>query len=115
MSLTRVVNGQRAEMSPDEVAEFEASRHIGPEEALEQERAQMAATRYQAKAALHQAGLLVQVEALMESADPLNRFEWEEKPRFTRTSPTLNWAASQLDLTDTEVDDLFRAAMSIED
>lgn len=89
---------------------------IPAEDLLAAERAAMTATRYQAKAALHLAGILDDVEALMADpeTDALKAFEWQEKPVFRRTSPTITWAAQQLGLTETQVDDLFRLAATIE-
>lgn len=117
MSLTKLVDGVAVEMTTEEEAAFEASRTLTAEQALEAERAAMSATRYQAKAALHLADLLEQVEALMalETTDKLKAFEWNEKPIFRRNSPTITWAASELGLAESQVDDLFRSAMSIEE
>lgn len=72
-------------------------------------------TRFQAKAALSQGGYLPAVDALMSDpeTDAIMRLEWLEKPTFSRSSPTLLWAADQLELTEQEVDDLFTLALSI--
>lgn len=85
--------------------------------ALEQEREAMIVTQFQAKAALHLAGLLDAAETLMADpeTDPIRAMEWKLKPTFRRNSATLIWAAAQLGLTEFQVDDLFRSGMSIEE
>jgi len=90
--------------------------HVPPDpaEILAAERAGMVCSRFQAKAALHGAGLLGAVEAAMESADPVAQIAWADAVEFRRNSPTIAAIASELDLTDEQVDHLFRAAMQIE-
>lgn len=86
-----------------------------PEDLLEQEREAMIASRFQAKAALLGAGLLDDVEALIANSD--DRFlqiAWNEAIEYRRTSPTILAMAQALSLTDEQVDDLFRLAMTIE-
>ena len=68
---------------------------------------------FQAKAALLQAGLLAQVEALIAQSDDLTKLAWAEAQEFRRDSPLLNQLASALGLTARQVDDLFRAARRI--
>lgn len=84
-----------------------------PAEQLAAERATMRASRFQARAALHQAGLLAQVEAAVASADPIVQIAWADAAEWQRSSPTLAALAGAIGLTDTQVDDLFRAAMQI--
>lgn len=73
-------------------------------------------TRFQARAALHLAGLLDQVEALM--ADPstttLARLAWSDAQEFKRSSPTIASMAQALDLGDADVDALFIGAATID-
>lgn len=73
-------------------------------------------SRFQARAALHLAGLLDQVEALMADpqTDPLARLAWTDAQEFRRTSPTLVAMASALSLTDAQLDQLFITAAGIE-
>lgn len=83
---------------------------------LERERDMMVVTAYQARSALLAAGLLDDVETLM--ADPETARDivlmWQHKPRLRRTHPTTVDMAMALGMTDTQLDDLFRAAMLIE-
>lgn len=85
-----------------------------PVEALAAERAGMVCSRFQAKAALHLAGLLPSVEAAIANADPLTQLAWAEAVEYSRHSPAILALAGVLELTDEQVDDLFRAAMQIE-
>lgn len=78
--------------------------------ALRKAREQMKVTRYQAKAALMQAGLLETVEqAIADTDDPLIALAWEEAA-FDRMSPLIAEMKTVIGLTDEQVDDLFRAA-----
>lgn len=47
-------------------------------------------------------------------ADPLTQLAWAEAVEYRRNSPTILALAAALDLSDEQVDDLFRAAMQIE-
>lgn len=72
-------------------------------------------SRYQARAALHNAGLLTTVEVLMSNpATPfLARLAWKEVVQFERNSPTILAMATLLPLTDEQLDALFVAAAEI--
>lgn len=73
-------------------------------------------SRFQARAALHLAGLLDTVETIM--ADPetpmLTRLAWVDAQEFRRDSPTIASMAAELGLTDGQVDELFITAATIE-
>lgn len=73
-------------------------------------------TRFQARAALHLAGHLQQIEALMSAPemDMLARLAWQDAQEFRRTSPTVAAMAQALGLTDAQVDQLFITARGIE-
>lgn len=83
---------------------------------LARERDMMVVTAYQARAALLAAGLLDDVEALM--VDPNTPRDivlmWQHKPKIRRTHQTTIDMATALGLTDTQLDDLFRAGLLIE-
>ena len=72
-------------------------------------------TRFQARAALMQAGLLADVEAYMalESTDAFIRLAWTEAQEFNRTSPTVLELASIIGVSDSELDDLFKFAVGV--
>ena len=92
-----------------------ATPYIGPPlpDPIIAEREAMVASRFQAMAALMDAGLLSQVNVALADAVPLAQLAWAEATEFRRNSPTIAGLASGLGLTDTEVDDLFRAAALI--
>ena len=73
-------------------------------------------TKFQAKVALYQAGMLEAVEA--EISKPETQMEmklaWQDAQTFKRTSSFVNGMASLLGLTDQQVDDLFVLAAGIE-
>jgi hypothetical protein len=71
---------------------------------------------FQARAALHLAGLLEQVETLMQSSetDMLAKLAWQDAQEFKRQSPTVLAMAQALDLTDAQIDALFVTAAGIE-
>ena len=77
-------------------------------------------SRFQAKAALLQMGLLDQVENLMAGMDAMTRLAWTEAVEFRRSSPLLNSLAPYLTwpdetaLTEPDLDDLFNLAQTIE-
>ena len=73
-------------------------------------------SRFQARAALHLAGLLDTVEAIMASpATPvLAKLAWADAQEFKRNSPSLLGIAGALALTDAQLDDLFTTAAGIE-
>lgn len=73
-------------------------------------------TRFQALAALMQAGLLEGIEAYMASdaADAFTKLAWKEAQVFKRPSPLIAAIGALFGLTDAQVDDLFIFAGSIE-
>jgi hypothetical protein len=79
------------------------------------ERAAMIVSPYQGKAALYEAGLLDQVEAIIANpaTDGLTRLAWNNAGEWRRMSPMIATLSGALSLTDTQVDDLFRAAQQI--
>jgi hypothetical protein len=80
---------------------------------IEAERATMVVSRFQARAAMHLAGLLTAVESVVIAADPLTQIAWADATEFRRTSPTIATIAAALNLTDAALDDLFRSAAQI--
>ncbi|AZB63859.1 hypothetical protein EBL87_08960 [Cereibacter sphaeroides] len=82
-------------------------------EALAAERARMVVSRFQAKAALHAAGRLADVERAVAAADPITRIAWTDAGEFRRSSPTIAALAAAVGMTDEEVDNLFRSAAEI--
>lgn len=73
----------------------------------------MVVSRFQARVALHSAGLLAVAEAAIEAGDPIDRIAWQDAAEWRRDSPTIARIAVTLGLTDEQVDDLFHAAATI--
>jgi len=73
-------------------------------------------SRFQARAALYQAGLLEQVETIMAdpATDMLAKLAWADAQEFKRTSPTIATMAAELGLTETDLDNLFKQAATID-
>lgn len=86
---------------------------LAPEVALEIERSGMRCSRFQARAALHDAGLLEQAETAVQEAGGRTQIAWADATEFRRDSPTIASIADAMGLTDEQVDDLFRSAMGI--
>lgn len=94
-------------MTTDEVNQLPAAAEVGVPQSV---------TRFQARAALHLAGLLPQVEALMSdpATDPLARLAWTDAQEFRRQSPTVLGMAAALGLGTEQLDDLFTTAAGID-
>ena len=73
-------------------------------------------SRFQARAALMQSGLLEDIETYMAdpATDPFVRIAWQDAQVFRRNSPTVLSLQPLLGLTDGQLDDLFRFAATIE-
>lgn len=73
-------------------------------------------SRFQARAALHLAGLLDDVEAMMALPETpaLAKLAWADAQEFKRNSPSLLSIAGALGLTEQQLDDLFTTAAGIE-
>lgn len=70
-------------------------------------------SRFQARAALMDAGLLAEAELAIADAGPLAQLAWAEATEWHRNSPTIAAIGAELGLTDAQMDDLFRAAVLI--
>lgn len=73
----------------------------------------LSVTRFQARAALHLAGLLDDAEAAIAQAHPLSRIAWEHAHVYRRDSPTVISIGHQLGLSEADMDELFKTAASI--
>lgn len=106
----------RAIYAEIEASGVEITPYVPPpaEELLAEERAGMVISAFQAKAMLLQAGYWEDVAAFMADADPVTRLAWETAREFRRLSPTILEIAEILEITDEQLDDLFRFAATIE-
>lgn len=66
-------------------------------------------SRFQALAAMHQAGLLDSIETYMQQSttDWFVKLAWEEAQEYRRDSPTVQVIGDLFGLTPTQLDDLF--------
>lgn len=71
-------------------------------------------SRFQARAALHIAGLLPSVEAALAVADPLAQIAWADAQVFRRDSPTIAALAAAIGMTEAQIDALFIQAAQIQ-
>lgn len=71
-------------------------------------------TRFQALAALSNAGLLANAQAAVTAAGGITLLAWENAQSFDRSSPTIASLATALSLTSAQVDALFIAAAQIQ-
>lgn len=73
-------------------------------------------TRFQAMAALSNAGLLAGVETMMQrpDVDEITRLAWQNALYFRRNSEMVLAMAGELQLTESQLDDLFVSAGAIE-
>lgn len=86
---------------------------VGHPATIEERRAEMVCSRFQARAALSLAGMLAQAEVIIAQADELTRLAWADAQEFRRTSPTILAMAGAFSLTDEQIDALFEQAMTI--
>ncbi|QJQ93910.1 MULTISPECIES: hypothetical protein [Halomonadaceae] len=85
-------------------------------EALDVWRASTVVSRFQARAALREAGLRDQVETIIAdpNTSPIIVDAWNDAQEFRRMSPTIQALAGELGLDDEAVDQLFKQAAQIE-
>ena len=76
-------------------------------------RASMTCTPRQARIVLRRAGLLAAVEAWIATADEETQIEWEFATDIRRDWPPIATCATALGLTDTDLDNLFAAAVAL--
>ena len=99
----KLVDGISVPLSDEEFAEWQHAVTNPPAPPVPG-----AISRFQAKAALQQAGLLEEVEAAITAADDLTKLAWSETQEFVRGSPTIVALGAALSLSETQIDDLFR-------
>lgn len=82
---------------------------------LEEKRRSMVVSPLQASIALHNAGLLDAVETYINnpSTDATTKLAWNKATEFRRLSPMISTIASVLNITDTQLDNLFEEAAKI--
>lgn len=82
-------------------------------ERLSQWRQYASCTPFQGRMALADAGLLAGVEAAVSAADDKTKVAWEYALEWKRMSPMIASLSGSLQMTDSQIDDLFKAAAEI--
>jgi len=105
--------GQVSDYTPEELAQIEAD--FAAQAAAEAARVPESVTRYQMQIALVTAGLYETVEAYVNGPDvPLvARIAWNTALEYYRNSPFITLATTALGMTESQIDDLFRAAATV--
>ena len=85
-----------------------------PQESIETWRARAKVSRFQAFAALDNAGLLTSATNLVNAQGGVAKLAWDNAIEFRRNSPTINGLAAALGLDAAALDALFIAAVGIE-
>lgn len=80
---------------------------------LQAKRQAMVLPRLAFKSALMQAGLLDQIEALIDQADPLTRLKWREAVIYPRTDPMIDQLGALAGLTAEQIDQMFGLAAEL--
>lgn len=80
---------------------------------LDSRRAAMSCTPRQARRALDEADLLDSVEAYIATAPKAVQIDWEYASSFRRDYGAITTAGTALGMTDSQIDDLFIAAMTL--
>lgn len=98
------------DLTPEEIAEIQAEAAAIPRYVPQQ------VSRFQARAALYQAGLLDQVEAAIAApgTDMMLKLAWQDAQTFKRESQFVAGMAQALGLSAQQLNDLFIAASQIE-
>ena len=111
-----VLTGSTVEVTATEVIETQTGRDMTPEEKLEvlnQWRSSTSVTPLQIRRALRTVGLLDDITSFVEAAPVEVREAWEYAIQIDRTNEMIVNAALTLGMSEEEVDDLFRLALTL--
>jgi len=111
-----VLTGSTVEVTATEVIETQTGRDMTPEEKLEvinQWRSSISVTPLQIRRALRTVGLLDDITSFVEAAPVEVREAWEYAIQIDRTNEMIVNAALTLGMSEEEVDDLFRLALTL--
>lgn len=105
--MKKLVDGVELEMTPEEVAEWEAAQNVPAPVVIPTK-----VTRAQFILALLELDLLDVVEAAVSAADRATQINYRERLEFERSHPVLSTMAAVLGKTDSDIDALFLLAAS---
>lgn len=116
MPLTRLVNGERVELTLSEESDLMSkwAQETSAAVLLEKERDRMEATKLQARQALHLSGDLAAAEAVVAAADVSVQMAWADMNVIKRRSQMMMNFQAVLGWDDDKIDALFRIAMEID-
>ena len=101
-------------LTPEEIAAL-PTPEVAAALALASDRAGMKVSRLQARKAMRDAGIFAAVDAAVAaSGNDDIQDAWANAIEFRRFSPTILALSAQIGLTDTQLDDLFRAAALVD-
>lgn len=111
--MKKLLNGVLVDMTPEEIATLQANQEAA--QAAAAQYVPRAVSPYQARVALHHANLLPTVTAFMnsEAAPAEAKIAWEYATQFERHSPFIESLGPLLNLTEQQIDDLFRTASQV--
>lgn len=104
--MQKYLNGDLVDLTPEEIGEYEAAQNVIPT-------VPSVVSMFQARAVLWQAGLFETVDAALQIAGGISLQAWEYATEVRRDSALVNGIAEQLELTEQQIDDLFRTAATI--
>jgi hypothetical protein len=111
-----VITGSSVQITDTEIVETQTGRDRTPEEnqeILNQWRKSVSVSPLQIRRALRAVGLLDEINAFVESSSVEVREAWEYAIQIDRTNEMLLDASSAMGMSDLEVDDLFRLALTL--
>lgn len=100
----------------DLLADYRAWQEANAQRNLEERRAGMVLSRFQARAILRRKGYREQIEAIMADpeTDPLTVDAWNDASEFRRLSPTILGMMQLLEIPDADADAMFEEGKEIE-
>lgn len=114
MAYTKIVNGVVVELTPEEIADFEARLAAHEAEKLIVP-VPSSITPRQCRLLLYRQGLLAQAEAMVAASTDDVKITWEYALEFRRDDPILNEFAANLQppLTSEQIDQFFIEAAKL--
>lgn len=103
---TKLVNGERVEMTPEELAEWEAGQTDPAPVILRVEKRQILKAAYQAHGITEE-----QIDAII--TDPEDRIDWRHATHVSQDHDLIGALQQALGLTDAEVQALFELAQTL--
>lgn len=104
----QLINGERLDLTPEEIAQLEQK-----DASFAFNQSPSTVTMRQGRLALLQAGLLAQVQSIIDTQGEAEKIEWEYAQTIDRDSPLVAALAAALSLDDAALDALFISASNL--